>query len=298
MDCPISNSTSSLETAGFCLSKKVNKSSRIEIMNLSKYYPGGVQALNDITVTIQPGEMISLIGQSGAGKTTLLRCLNGLIRPTYGKIVSGGLDITKLKGRALRNFQSSVGMIFQQFNLVKRLDVFSNVMIGCLPHKKGMDLWLAALGRFHLAEKDEAYQSLAQVGILDYLWRRTDSLSGGQQQRVAIAKILMQHPSLILADEPIASLDSYSSITVMELLRDINQKYGATIIMNMHYLDFAKQYSSRILGLKKGKLVFDGSPEQLTPALEKQIYENETSAGGQERKDHQGRLPRLMVNAN
>lgn len=265
--------------ASHSLNNRHGRSLPITITNLSKNYHQ-VQALNGVTLAIQPGEMISLIGRSGAGKTTLLRCLNGLVKPSGGQIIVGDLEITSLKGKSLREYQKTVGMIFQQFNLVKRMNVLKNVLIGKLPFKKGLDFWLAALNHFQREERQNAFHCLKQVGIEEHAWQRADNLSGGQQQRVAIAKILMQSPQLILADEPIASLDPYSSETVMETLREINQKYGTTIIINMHYLDYAKRYSSRIIGLKKGQVVFDGKPAELTEPVEELIYGSAGSAEG------------------
>lgn len=260
-----------LDYAAQSTNNHLSRSLPININNLEKRY-GEVQALNGISLSVQPGEMISLIGRSGAGKTTLLRCLNGLIKPTGGQIVVGDQEITSLKGKSLRDYQKTVGMIFQQFNLVKRINVLNNVLIGGLPFKKGLDFWLAALNCFKREELHEAFYHLKQVGISEHAWQRTDNLSGGQQQRVAIAKILFQSPRLILADEPIASLDPYSSETVMEILQEINQKFGTTIIINMHYLNYAKRYSSRIIGLKRGRIVFDGPSSQLTEPVEELIY--------------------------
>ncbi|MFW6022598.1 MAG: phosphonate ABC transporter ATP-binding protein [Halanaerobiaceae bacterium] len=244
----------------------------IRVHNLKKIYPGGVQALNNVSVDIKKGEIVSLIGSSGAGKTTFLRCLNGLISATEGEIYINNENICNLKGKRLRQYQKTVGIIFQQFNLVNRLNVMKNVLVGSLPTKKGWDFLKAMLGLFSEEEQKEACICLEKVGILKNVWKRVDNLSGGQQQRVAIAKILLQSPQLILADEPIASLDPYSSVSVMEKLNEINRDYGTTVIMNMHYLDYAKQFSTRIIGLRFGEVVFDGAPEELTSKAEDIIY--------------------------
>lgn len=246
-------------------------SQTITIQNLEKHYKE-ITALNGVSLTIKPGEMISLIGRSGAGKTTLLRCLNGLIKPTHGRISVGETDITTLRGKHLRAYQKTVGIIFQQFNLVKRLSVLSNVLVGILPHKTGLDFWLSGFNNFHIQERNNACQCLEQVGILDHALKRADQLSGGQQQRVAIAKILLQSPQLILADEPVASLNPYSAETVMDLLREINQQSGTTVVINMHNLEYAKRFSTRVIGLKKGEIVFDGTPTELTEPIEELIY--------------------------
>jgi phosphonate transport system ATP-binding protein len=244
----------------------------IECREVVKEYPNGVTALDRVSLTIEPGEMVSLVGRSGAGKTTLLRCLNGLIKPTSGQILVGGQDISGLRGKALRAHQKTAGMVFQQFNLVKRLKVLSNVLVGRLPHKEGLSFWLAAFGWFSEEERRAALRCLEQVGIPEQAPKRVDRLSGGQQQRVAIAKILLQNPCLILADEPIASLDPYSSETVMETLWEINRCCRTTIILNMHYLDYAKRFSTRVVGLRHGRVVFDGPPAKLTEAMEGLIY--------------------------
>ena len=258
----------------------------IKTQEVKKTYSNTVQALKGVNVEIKEGEIISLIGSSGAGKTTFLRCLNGLIKPTEGIIEVNGRDITKLDGKALRKYQKKVGIIFQQFNLVKRLSVIKNVLIGSLINKEGKEFFKALLGVFDEGEKEKAFYYLDKVGILDQVWKRVDQLSGGQKQRVGIAKTLLQSPDLILADEPIASLDPYSSISVMENLQQINKEFGTTIIMNMHYLDYAKKYSTRILGLKHGKLVFDGTPEDLNENAEDYIYSGanieEYKAGNEE----------------
>lgn len=259
------------------MSKKV-KDFKLEVNDLKKVYREDEEetiALDGVNFEIEKGELVSLIGSSGAGKTTLLRCLNGLIKPNGGSILVNGQDVTDLKGKDLRNYQKNVGMIFQQFNLVKRLSVMKNVLVGNLSKKQGLDFLLTSLGIFSEAEKKEACYYLDKVGILENVWKRADHLSGGQQQRVAIAKTMLQSPQFILADEPIASLDPYSSISVMESLQEINREYGTTIIMNMHYLDYAKDFSTRIIGLKHGEVVFDGKPAQLTESAIDKIYSEE-----------------------
>jgi phosphonate transport system ATP-binding protein len=229
---------------------------------------GETRALDGVSATIHPGEFVAVIGRSGAGKTTLLRCLSRAAVATEGRITFAGGDLAALRGRRLRAHRARIGMIFQQFNLVRRLSVMDNVLIGRLPHIAGWRRW-AALGRW-FPEHDRAIaaRALDHVGLLSRAWQRTDTLSGGEQQRVAIAKILAQSPGIILGDEPVASLDLANGAMVMDTLRRVATEAGVTVITTLHHVDYARRYADRILGFRQGALVFDGAPAALDgPAL-------------------------------
>jgi phosphonate transport system ATP-binding protein len=230
------------------------------------------QALEQVSATIRPGEFVAIIGKSGAGKTTLLRCLTGSIPVSEGRIRFGDQDLAALHGATLRRHRARVGMIYQQFNLVKRLRVLDNVLIGRLPHLTGWRRW-AALGRhFDASQLEVALRCLDHVGLLDRVWQRTDTLSGGEQQRVAIAKILAQEPQVILADEPVASLDVMNGALVMETLRRIAATAGITVIANFHHVEYARRYADRVLGLHHGRLIFNGSPVGLTEEVVMDLF--------------------------
>lgn len=238
----------------------------IQLEGVTKCFEGK-RALDRVTVTIQPGAFIAVIGKSGAGKTTLLRCLACATTVSEGRIRFGEQDLAALQGAALRRHRARVGMIYQQFNLVKRLRVFDNVLIGRLPHLAGWRRWAALWRCFDAAQRAIALRCLDHVGLLDRVWQRTDTLSGGEQQRVAIAKILAQEPQVILADEPVASLDVMNGALVMETLRRIATDAGLTVIANLHHVEYARHYADRVLGLRNGRLVFDGPPTDLTDAV-------------------------------
>jgi phosphonate transport system ATP-binding protein len=225
------------------------------------------RALEHVTATIHPGEFIAVIGKSGAGKTTLLRCLSCSTLVTEGVIRFGAQDLTALHGAALRLHRARVGMIYQQFHLVRRLRVLDNVLIGRLPHLKGWRQWAALCRYFDASQREMALRCLDHVGLLDRVWQRTDTLSGGEQQRVAIAKILAQEPQVILADEPVASLDMMNGTLVMATLRRVASLAGLTVIANLHHVEYAQRYADRVLGLRGGRLLFDGSPAELTEAV-------------------------------
>lgn len=230
------------------------------------------RALDRVTVTIQSGEFIAVIGQSGAGKTTLLRCLACALTVSEGRIRFAEQDLAMLQGAALRRHRAQVGMIYQQFNLVKRLRVLDNVLIGRLPHLVGWRRWAALWRYFDPMQRAIALRCLDHVGLLDLAWQRTDTLSGGEQQRVAIAKILAQQPLVILADEPVASLDMMNGGLVMATLRRIAIDAGLTVIANLHHVEYARCYADRVLGLRSGRLVFDGPPTDLTDAAVVDIF--------------------------
>jgi phosphonate transport system ATP-binding protein len=234
---------------------------------------GGQQALDALSATIHPGQFVAIIGRSGAGKTTLLRCLTRATTVTTGSIRFGDVDLAGLEGRALRQHRGRVGMIYQQFHLVKRLPVLDNVLVGRLPHLRGWHRWAALARRFNAADRDVALRCLRHVGLLDRAWQRADTLSGGEQQRVAIARILAQDPCVILADEPVASLDLHNGRMVMETLRRITSAANLTVIATLHHVDYAREYADRILGLRDGAPVFNGAPADLDDAMLVEIFD-------------------------
>jgi phosphonate transport system ATP-binding protein len=243
----------------------------ITLEHVSKDF-GANRALADVTVTVQPGEFVAVLGKSGAGKTTLLRCLACSTRVTEGVIRFGAQDLSTLHGAALRRHRARVGMIYQQFHLVRRLRVMDNVLIGRLPHLAGWQHWAAICRHFATSQREIALRCLDHVGLLDRAWQRTDTLSGGEQQRVAIAKILAQEPRVILADEPVASLDVANGARVMATLRRIASTAGLTVIANLHHVEYARRYADRVLGLQQGRLLFDGSPAGLTEAVSIDLF--------------------------
>ncbi len=240
----------------------------LELINVDKIYPNGYQALTDVNLKVNDGEFISIIGLSGAGKSTLIRCINKMHDIQNGQILIDGVDISKLKGKTLREQRRNIGMIFQSFNLVRRSNVYKNVLSGRVGYHNTFE---TICGIYTKREKLLALQSLDKFGILDKAYVRADQLSGGQQQRVALARALCQEPKILLADEPVASLDPATTIAVMNDFTRIN-KMGITIIANMHHVDLAKKYSSRIIGVKGGRIVFDGKPEEVTDDVCFQIY--------------------------
>ena len=254
--------------------KKANAS--IGMRALSKVYPNGTRALDNVTLTIGKSEFVVIIGLSGAGKSTMLRCINRLVRPSSGNLELFGEDIINLSGRRLRQVRRRVGMIFQQFNLVHRLSVLDNVLVGRLrfnatPVKHSLSL----LRYVSKQEKEAAFHCLKQVGIADLAFQRADTLSGGQQQRVAIARALAQDPEIFLADEPIASLDPRSSEIVMDTLARIHEERNIPVMVNLHHLDFARRYGKRVLGMSRGRLVFNGCTADLTQETLITVYGQE-----------------------
>ncbi len=230
---------------------------------------GAATAVSAVTLEIAGPMMVGVIGRSGAGKSTLLRMLNLLERPTEGRVVFEGREVTALKGRAARAWQADCAMIFQQFNLVPRMDVVSNVLHGTLGRRSTARALFALWPR---ADVHRAIDILARLGVEDHAAKRAEALSGGQQQRVAIARALMQDPKIILADEPIASLDPMNAQIVMESLRAIHEEDGRTVICNLHTLDTARRFCDRVIGMRDGRVVFDGTPEQLTTGAARDIY--------------------------
>jgi len=227
----------------------------------------GRVALAGVSARIEPGQFVAIVGRSGAGKTTLLRCLSRSLVPTEGVIRFGDRNVAALRGAALRAHRAGVGMIYQQFNLVKRLRVLDNVLVGRLPHLRGWRRAAALLRWFDSAEREIGLRCLDHVGLLARAWQRTDTLSGGEQQRVAIARILAQSPRLILGDEPVASLDVVNATTVMEMLRRVASETGLTVIATLHHVEYARRYADRVLALRSGRLVFDGPAADLGDAV-------------------------------
>ncbi|HTX55438.1 MAG TPA: phosphonate ABC transporter ATP-binding protein [Candidatus Baltobacteraceae bacterium] len=239
--------------------------------HVSKHYSSR-RALGTLSLTVKPGEFVAVIGRSGAGKTTLLRCLARFTPVTGGRVYFRDDDLATLRGAALRRHRRRVGMIYQQFNLVRRLRVLDNVLIGRLGHLSGVARLLALGRRFPSADRDIAARCLQHVGLLERAWQRTDTLSGGEQQRVAIAKILAQEPEVILADEPIASLDLANSEQVMDTLRHIATDSDLAVIATLHHVDFARRYADRVLAFRAGHLVFDGPVADFTDAEVQNVF--------------------------
>ena len=240
----------------------------LEFRGLTKRF-GNATAVDGVTLSIPEGQMVGVIGRSGAGKSTFLRMINRLGDPSGGQMLYKGTDITQLQGRDLRAWRSTCAMVFQQFNLVGRLNVITNVMTGRLYHHGFLS---SMLSLFSAQERAFAIRALDRLGMAHAALQQTDTLSGGQQQRVAIARALVQEPETLLADEPIASLDPLNAKVVMDALRRINREDGLTVICNLHTLDTARHYSDRIIGMQGGRVVFDGPPSELTDAAAREIY--------------------------
>jgi phosphonate transport system ATP-binding protein len=244
----------------------------LELQGLTRRF-GSVTAVDQVRLLVPEGQMVGVIGRSGAGKSTMLRMINRLTEPSEGRILYGTQDITALKGAALRRWRTDCAMIFQQFNLVQRLDVLTNVLIGRLNHRRGaLGTLTSMLKMFTAEERAMAIQALDRFDLAETALQRADTLSGGQQQRVAICRALLQEPKLILADEPIASLDPRNAKTVMDALRQVNREDGITVLTNLHHLDTARQYCDRIVAMQSGRVMFDGTPAALTAARVRAIY--------------------------
>ncbi|MFZ5824089.1 MAG: phosphonate ABC transporter ATP-binding protein [Bacillota bacterium] len=241
----------------------------LEFRQISKTFPDGTQALKGIDLTINKGEFVVIVGLSGAGKSTLIRCVNRLVEPTSGSLIVEGQDVTKMPEAQLRRWRTKVGMIFQNYNLVKRSSVLRNVLAGRLGHT---GTFRSLLGLFPREDVELAKRCLERVGIPEKTFSRADQLSGGQQQRVSIARALCQQPSIMLADEPVASLDPPTSHAVMRDLKRINREDGITTLVNLHYIDMAMEYADRIIGMRAGEIVFDGSAQGVTEKTFEEIY--------------------------
>ena len=244
----------------------------LKVEHLTKVYPNGTQALKDVSFEVKEGEFLAVIGLSGSGKSTLLRCINRLIDPTAGKIFWDDKDIAVATGAEMRKVRRQIGMVFQQFNLVKRSSVMTNVLTGRLGY---VNTFSSVLHVFSGSDNKKALASLDQVGLADKAHVRADSLSGGQQQRVGIARALMQDPKLILADEPVASLDPVLAHSILKYLEQLNKERGITVICSLHFLDLVHRYATSAIALKDGELVFQGLPKQIDDAQFKAIYGQE-----------------------
>ncbi len=241
----------------------------IRFANASITYPGGVHALKNLTLEIPDGQLVIVVGLSGAGKSTLIRAINGLVPPTQGDVIVDGVSVRKASTRQLRQLRSRIGMIFQTFNLVKRTTVLNNVLMGRL-HNTGT--FRSLVGWYKPKDVEIAMRALERVGIVEKAYVRASNLSGGQQQRVGIARALAQDPRIILADEPVASLDPPTGHLVMRDLQRINRELGITTVVNLHFLDLAKVYGERIIGLRAGELVYDGTGAQANEDVFRDIY--------------------------
>lgn len=249
----------------------------IEFKHVQKQYPNGLLALKDINLQIKQGEYVAIIGLSGAGKSTLIRCVNRMHDITGGSLAVDNVEISGLKGKGIRLLRRNIGMIFQSFNLVTRISVIKNVLVSFVPE---IPLWRKIVGVFTEQEKKRALMALDQVGILDKAYVRVDQLSGGQQQRVALARTLAQNPKIILADEPVASLDPVTANQVMRDFRRINQELNMTVIMNIHHVELALEYATRVIGIRGGEIVYDGRSEDVTEDILDHIYKGALDKGG------------------
>ncbi|ENH97755.1 alkylphosphonate ABC transporter ATP-binding protein [Gracilibacillus halophilus YIM-C55.5] len=241
----------------------------IEFKDVSLVYPNGTEGLKQVNVHIQEGEFVVIVGLSGAGKSTLIRSINRLVTPTKGELIVDGDDVLQLNNKQLRTLRTKVGMIFQSYNLVRRSTVMKNVMAGRLGYT---GTWKSIFHLFSNEDKRLAYENLQRVNIEDKLYNRADELSGGQQQRVSIARVLAQQPKVMLADEPVASLDPPTSHQVMKYLKQINEEDNITTIVNLHFIDMAMEYADRIIGMRDGEIVFDGPVSQVSEQTFEQIY--------------------------
>ena len=244
----------------------------IKFIKTGKTYPNGVKALSDVNLEIKQGEFVVIIGLSGAGKSTLIKLINKMTDVTSGKLVVNDTDVAKLKGQSLRKFRRGIGMVFQSFNLITRTSVINNVLSARVAE---MNPLRSLLGIYKQSDKILALESLNKVGILEKAYTRADQLSGGQQQRVALARTLAQKPKIILADEPVASLDPITANQIMSDFQRINKTENITVVANMHHVDLALKYADRVIGINKGKVVFDGPAKKITEKILKKIYGRE-----------------------
>jgi phosphonate transport system ATP-binding protein len=249
----------------------------LSVRRLTKVYEGGVVALSEVTFDVPRGQFLAVIGLSGSGKSTLLRCINRLVEPTSGQVLWGDLDITAAPQEDLRRIRRRIGMVFQHFNLVHRSSVLTNVLAGRLGYVN--PAW-SLVNRFPAADVEKAMRQLQRVGIPDKAGQRADELSGGQQQRVGVARALMQDPEIILADEPVASLDPVLAHSLMQHLEKINKEDGVTVLCSLHFLDLVHRYADRAIALNEGRLVFDGLPKEIDDRRFKEIYGKEAERVG------------------
>ena len=252
----------------------------LDVKNLVKVYDDGTVALKDVSFKVEDGEFLVIIGLSGSGKSTLLRCINRLIDPTSGQIIWDGLDVAAATPAQLRQIRRKIGMIFQHFNLVKRAPVLTNVLSGRLGY---VSPWASLANYFPPSDHERAQKALARMGITDQAHKRADELSGGQQQRVGIARALMQEPKMILADEPVASLDPVLAHSILGHLEQLNRQDGITVLCSLHYLDLVQRYATRVIGLRQGEIVYRGTRDdirRMTDAEFKEIYGQEAERTG------------------
>jgi phosphonate transport system ATP-binding protein len=249
----------------------------LEIKNLTKVYEAGVQALDKVSFSVEQGEFLAVIGLSGSGKSTLLRCINRLVEPTEGQIIWNGVDVTSANQSELRLIRRKIGMVFQHFNLVERSQVITNVLSGRLGY---INPALSLINRFPESDTEAALKQLERVEIADQANKRADELSGGQQQRVGIARAMVQEPEMILADEPVASLDPVLAHSIMQYLEKINQEDGVTVLCSLHFLDLVHRYADRAIALNEGKFMFDGAPQAIDDEKFKEIYGKEAERVG------------------
>ncbi|WP_257349658.1 phosphonate ABC transporter ATP-binding protein [Pseudalkalibacillus decolorationis] len=244
----------------------------LEVKNVSKQYGTDTVALSDVNFSVKEGEFVSVIGPSGAGKSTLLRCINRMIEASNGEIIFDNVNVQGLRKKELRRLRTKIGMIFQHYNLVMRMSVIENVLHGLLGYKSTFS---GVLGLYSEEEKKKALQVLTILGLQEQVYKRCDQLSGGQKQRVGIARALIQNPKMLLCDEPIASLDPNASKIIMDYLKKISSSMGITVLVNLHQVDVALKYSDRIIGVSKGKIVYDGSPKKISEEEINTIYGSE-----------------------
>lgn len=249
----------------------------LRVEHLTKVYDDGTVALRDVSFVVPDGEFLAVIGLSGSGKSTLLRCINRLIDPTEGRILWKDEDITAASQEDMRRIRRRIGMVFQHFNLVNRSKVITNVLAGRLGYTSPA---LAIINRFPKADREKAMAQLARVGLEEKANNRAEELSGGQQQRVGIARAMVQEPEMILADEPVASLDPVLAHSIMQYLETINREDGATVLCSLHFLDLVQQYGQRVIALNEGRLVFEGLPSEIDDEMFKDIYGQEAERVG------------------
>lgn len=249
----------------------------LEVKNLTKIYEGGVKALDNVSFSVEKGEFLAVIGLSGSGKSTLLRCINRLIEPTEGQIIWDGVDVTAANQSEMRLVRRKIGMVFQHFNLVSRSKVITNVLTGRLGY---INPALSLFNHFPDNDIEAAMMQLDRIGIADQADKRADELSGGQQQRVGIARAMVQEPEMILADEPVASLDPVLAHTIMQYLEQINKEDGVMILCSLHFLDLVHRYADRAIALNEGLLMYDGPPSGIDDEKFKEIYGKEAERIG------------------
>jgi phosphonate transport system ATP-binding protein len=249
----------------------------LQVKNLTKVYDDGTVALEDVSFEVPEGQFLAVIGLSGSGKSTLLRCINRLIDPTEGQILWKGEDITAANHEDLRNIRRRIGMVFQHFNLVHRSKVITNVLAGRLGYTSPA---LSVVNRFSKTDREEAMRLLERVGLEEKAHNRSEELSGGQQQRVGIARAMMQEPEMILADEPVASLDPVLAHSIMQFLETINRDDGVTVLCSLHFLDLVQRYGQQVIALNEGRKVFEGTPTEIDDEMFKEIYGREAERVG------------------